>query len=103
MDMPLNAAVVGSRVPRDNSAAEHEKTLARVLEYAVVAGGLEAALSDEVAKEEVCLSKVNVYSVYMRRSSIHSEQERLWSLLNTYTRHSGNCGVNMSQLSSQLP
>jgi hypothetical protein len=48
-----NTGVIGARPPKEHSTSSHEQTLARVLEYVAMAGGLEAALTDDVAREEV--------------------------------------------------
>ena len=46
-------AVTCARPPRDNSPKSHEHILARMLEYVALAGGLDAALTDDLAREEV--------------------------------------------------
>lgn len=47
----IHAAVTEARVPEGIPA--HEKLLKKVLEYVIVAGGLDKALTDEAAREEV--------------------------------------------------
>jgi hypothetical protein len=55
------AAVAGATPGRASTAAAHDKLYARVLEFISLAGGMELALSDEGAKEEVgpCLVLTN--------------------------------------------
>lgn len=76
MDM-LARAVIHARPPRDNSTKAHEQILARMLEYVATAAGIEAALTDDIAREEVRLAMESVFSFSaLARFYTLSEEDR---------------------------
>eukprot|EP00983_Pelagomonas_calceolata_P024157 759946-Pelagomonas_calceolata.AAC.2 len=73
----LHAAVIHARPPRDNSTKAHEQILARMLEYVATAAGIEAALTDDIAREEVRLAMESVFSFSaLARFYTLSEEDR---------------------------